>query len=361
MAATLKETQNYLSVKSEVITNQAMLIQIEKNCSSSQLKSTVKKLTNAGYKVTRVNTFNQEYLVCIGKTEVDIRVIGNLPGVKDVHIVTDPNPLVSRQWKVKDTAIDLGNGIKISRDDVTIIAGPCAIESEEQVINIVEFLRQQNIKLMRGGIFKPRSSPYSFRGLGIDGLKFFSKHCKNNGIKVVSEVMQVSQIEEMYPYVDIFQVGTRNMQNFNLLDALGKVDKPIILKRGMSATLPELLSSAEYIFSSGNEKIILCERGIRTFEKEYRNTLDLNAIPYLKDKSHLPVFCDPSHGVGVRDYVENMALASVMAGADGVLLEIHKTPERALSDGHQTLNFEESKKAFKNIRQLMELRKNLVY
>lgn len=336
-----------------------MLIQIEKNCSSSQLKSIVEKLTNAGYKVTRVNTFNQEYLVCIGKTEVDIRVIGNLPGVKDVHIVTDLNPLVSRQWKVKDTVIDLGNGIKISRDDFTIVAGPCAIESEEQVITIVEFLKQQGIQLMRGGIFKPRSSPYSFRGLGIDGLKLFSNHCKANSIKVVTEVMQVSQIDEMYPYTDIFQVGTRNMQNFNLLDALGKVDKPVLLKRGMSATLSEFLSSAEYVFSSGNEKIILCERGIRTFEKEYRNTLDLNAIPYLKDKSHLPVFCDPSHGVGVRDYVESMALASVMAGADGVLLEIHKTPEKALSDGHQTLNFDESQKTFKNIRQLVELRKNL--
>lgn len=338
-----------------------MLIQLEKNCTNSHLKSIVEKLTNAGYKVTRVNTFNQEYLVCIGKTEVDIRIIGNQPGVKDVHIVTDPNPLVSRQWKVKDTEIDLGNGIKISRDDFTIVAGPCAIESEEQVITIVEFLKQQGIQLMRGGIFKPRSSPYSFRGLGIDGLKLFSNHCKANSIKVVTEVMQVSQIDEMYPYTDIFQVGTRNMQNFNLLDALGKVDKPVLLKRGMSATLSEFLSSAEYIFSSGNEKIILCERGIRTFEKEYRNTLDLNAIPYLKDKSHLPVFCDPSHGVGVRDYVENMALASVMAGADGVLLEIHKTPEKALSDGHQTLNFDESKKAFKNIRQLVEMRKNLVY
>lgn len=338
-----------------------MLIQLEKNCPNSHLKSIVEKLTHAGYKVTQVNTFNQEYLVCIGKTEVDIRIIGNLPGVKDVHIVTDPNPLVSRQWKVKDTEIDLGNGIKISRDDFTIVAGPCAIESEEQVITIVEFLKQQGIQLMRGGIFKPRSSPYSFRGLGIDGLKLFSNHCKANSIKVVTEVMQVSQIDEMYPYTDIFQVGTRNMQNFNLLDALGKVDKPVLLKRGMSATLSEFLSSAEYIFSSGNEKIILCERGIRTFEKEYRNTLDLNAIPYLKDKSHLPVFCDPSHGVGVRDYVENMALASVMAGADGVLLEIHKTPEKALSDGHQTLNFDESKKAFKNIRQLVELRKNLVY
>lgn len=338
-----------------------MLIQLKETCDNNQFNQIVEKIVSIGYKPTPVKTFNQQYLVCIGRSEFDIRNIGTLPGIKDIHIVLDENPLVSRQWKVNNTEIDLGDDAKISRTNFSIAAGPCAIENEEQVINTVEFLKQQNIKLMRGGIFKPRSSPYSFRGLGIDGLKFFSKHCKNNGIKVVSEVMQVSQIEEMYPCVDIFQVGTRNMQNFNLLDALGKVDKPIILKRGMSATLPEFLSSAEYIFSSGNEKIILCERGIRTFEKEYRNTLDLNAIPYLKEKSHLPVFCDPSHGVGVRDYVETMALASVMAGADGVLLEIHKTPEKAMSDGQQTLSFDESVNAFARIRQLVDLRKSMAF
>lgn len=335
-----------------------MLIQLKQTCLPDQVACIIDKVKESGYKPASVKTASNHYLVCIGSAEVDIRTIGHLPGVKDVYVVEDSNKLVSRQWRVNPTQIDLGEGVTISRTQFTIAAGPCSIENEEQVIKTVSFLKKQNISIMRGGIFKPRSSPYAFRGLGIDGLKFFSKHCRANGIKVVSEVMQVSQIELMYPYVDIFQVGTRNAQNFNLLDELGKVDKPVLLKRGMSSTLTEFLASAEYIFSSGNEKIILCERGIRAFEKEYRNTLDLNAIPYLKDKSHLPVFCDPSHGVGVREYVEPMALAAQMAGADGVLLEIHETPEKAASDGQQTLNFQEAIQTFRRLRMGDEMRKN---
>jgi 3-deoxy-7-phosphoheptulonate synthase len=274
--------------------------------------------------------------------------------------VDDANKLVSRKWKVIDTEIDFGNGVKISRDDLTIVMGPCSIENEEQVMQTVTFLKEHNVKFMRGGIFKPRSSPYSFRGLGIEGLKFFSQICKSEGIKVVSEVMQVSQIEAMYEYVDIFQVGTRNAQNFNLLDELGKSDKPVLLKRGMSSTLDEFLASAEYIFSNGNEKIILCERGIRTFEKSYRNTMDLNAIPWLLDKSHLPVFSDPSHGVGIRDYVEPLALASVMAGANGVLIEIHECPQKAASDGDQTLDFYQANRAIERLKATMEVRKRMI-
>jgi 3-deoxy-7-phosphoheptulonate synthase len=237
--------------------------------------------------------------------------------------------------------------------------GPCSVEDEEQVISIIRFLKANGVGLMRGGIFKPRSSPYSFRGLGLEGLKIFSSHCKANGIKIVSEVMQVSQIAQMHDYIDIFQVGTRNAQNFNLLDELGKVDKPVLLKRGMSSTVKELLASAEYIFSNGNEKIILCERGIRSFEHAYRNTLDLNAVPYLKEKSHLPVFVDPSHGVGVRAYVEQMSLASVMAGADGLLIEIHEVPERAISDGDQSLNPAEAQRLIRNIRETVSFRETL--
>lgn len=327
-----------------------MLIQLIESCSPHQLDNIVNRVRESGYKPTFVKTFSNCYLVCIGSAEVDIRTIGTLPGVKDVHVVEDPNKLVSRQWRVIPTTIDLGDGVTISRSQFTIAAGPCSIESEEQVIKTVSFLKEQNVSIMRGGVFKPRSSPYAFRGLGIEGLELFARHCRANGIKVVSEVMQVSQIEPMYPYVDIFQVGTRNAQNFNLLDELGRVNKPVLLKRGMSSTLTDFLASAEYIFSSGNERIILCERGIRAFEKEYRNTLDLNAIPYLKDKCHLPVFCDPSHGIGIREYVEPMALAAQMAGADGVLLEIHETPERAASDGQQTLNFEEARQAFCRLR-----------
>ena len=204
---------------------------------------------------------------------------------------------------------------------------------------IYQFLKANGIKIMRGGVFKPRTSPYSYRGGGIESLKMFYRICKERNLKIITEVMDISQIDEMLPYVDIFQVGTRNAQNFNLLDALGKCDKAVMLKRGMSGTIEELLQAAEYVFSSGNEKIILCERGIRTFEKTYRNTLDLNAVAILKDKTHLPVIVDPSHGVGIRKYVGQMALASIVVGADGIIIESHSVPEEAISDGQQTLNF----------------------
>ncbi len=337
-----------------------MLIQLEKNCDTHMLDKIYSKLAQFGYTHSLVETQEAAYIICQGKKETDIRHFGNLPGVKDTHIVPDENKLVSRKWKVCDSEIAFENGKAISRKDLTIIMGPCSIESEEQVIKTVDFLKENNIGFMRGGIFKPRSSPYAFRGLGIEGLQFFSSHCKEAGIKVVSEVMQVSQIEQMYPYVDVFQVGTRNSQNFNLLDELGRADKPVILKRGMSGTLKEFLASAEYIFANGNENIILCERGIRTFENAYRNTMDLNAIPYLKAKSHLPVFSDPSHGVGIRDYVEPLALASVMAGADGVLIEIHECPQKAFSDGQQTLDFYQARRTINRLRETRELRKNMM-
>lgn len=222
------------------------------------------------------------------------------------------------------------------------MAGPCSIEGEEQIRKVLAHLKEQGIRVMRGGVYKPRSSPYAFRGLGVEGLKLWYQMAQEAGIKIITEVMQVSQIEEMYPYVDIYQVGARNTQNFNLLDELGKVDKPVMIKRGISGTIDELLGSAEYVFSAGNEKLILCERGIRTYEKASRNTLDLNAIPILKEKSHLPVICDPSHGIGIRHHVEPMALAGIMAGADGIIFEVHEKPEEAWSDGQQTLNFRES-------------------
>ena len=204
------------------------------------------------------------------------------------------------------SAIPLGNGTSLGNGDFAIMAGPCAVESEEQVARVVEFLGKNGVKVMCGGVFKPRSSPYSFRGVGIEGLCYFHSICHQHGIAVISEVMEPDQIEAMYPYIDIFQVGTRNSQNFSLLDALGRIDKPVMIKRGISGTIDELLYSAEYVFSGGNENIILCERGIRTYEKAYRNTLDLNAVPILKQKSYLPVVVDPSHGTGIRNIVEPM-------------------------------------------------------
>ncbi len=321
-----------------------MIIQLEEQLNKEHYTAIQKLLSSLQFKSMDVKTTEGHYLVCIGKKETDIRLIGHLPGVKDVHRVSESYKLVSGKWKIKPTVIDLGGGVKIGGGPLTLMAGPCSIENEEQILSIIEHLKANNIRIMRGGVYKPRSSPYAFRGLGIEGLKLFSSLCRKNDIKIITEVMQVSQVEEMYPYVDVYQVGARNSQNFNLLDALGKVDKPILIKRGMSGTIDELLQSAEYIFSGGNEKLMLCERGIRTFENAYRNTFDINAIQVLKDKSHLPVIADPSHGVGIRNYVPGIAMAAAVAGADGIIYEVHETPEEALSDGQQTLNFEESKK-----------------
>ncbi|MBI3512294.1 MAG: 3-deoxy-7-phosphoheptulonate synthase [Bacteroidetes bacterium] len=335
-----------------------MIIQLEENISQQDEHFVKDAVAKSGYSLNEVKTKRQRYLVCVGTQPFDIRSIGNLAGVRDVHYVKDANKLVSREWRVKETVIDLHDGVVVGEGNFSIMAGPCSIESEEQIESTVNFLVKNNVRIMRGGVFKPRSSPYAFRGIGIDGLKIFFKHCKQNGIKIVTEVMQKEQIEEMYEYVDVFQVGARNAQNFNLLDALGEIEKPVLLKRGISGTIEELLASAEYIFSGGNEKIMLCERGIRTYEKAYRNTLDLNAVPILKSRSHLPVIVDPSHGIGIRAHVEPMALAAVMASADGVIVEIHDTPEKAFSDGQQTLNFEEAEKLINKTRAAYQLKRS---
>ncbi|PSL06482.1 3-deoxy-7-phosphoheptulonate synthase [Cecembia rubra] len=334
-----------------------MIIQLKENISAKQKEALIQEVHEIGYKITEVKTQLGDYLIGIGKKEFDIRKIGQKEGIEDIHIVSDEYKLVSKKWKVKPTSIDLGDEVCIKDGDMAIIAGPCSIESEEQIRKVVAHLKENGIRMMRGGVFKPRTSPYAFRGMGIDGLKLWYSIAKEEGIKIVTEVMQVSQIEEMYPYTDIYQVGARNTQNFNLLDELGKVDKAVMIKRGISGTIEELLQSAEYVFSGGNEKLILCERGIRTYEKASRNTLDLNAVPILKSKSHLPVIVDPSHGIGIREYVPQMALAGVMAGADGIIYETHEIPEKAYSDGQQTLDFSQSARLADWIRQTFAMRK----
>lgn len=336
-----------------------MIIQLKKNITEKQKKLILDSVNSIGYQVNEVKTQFSHYLVSVGKKEFDIRQIGLMEGIRDVHRVSDPYKLVSKKWRVEDTEIDLGDGVRLGRNNLTIIAGPCSIESEDQIKSTIGHLQQHGIRLMRGGVFKPRTSPYAFRGTGLEGLKIFAGHCRAAGIKVVTEVMQVSQVEAMYDFVDVFQVGARNSQNFNLLDALGKIDKAVMLKRGISGTVEELLQAAEYVFANGNEKIILCERGIRTFETIYRNTLDLNAVPILKEKSHLPVIVDPSHGIGLRNHVDSMALAAVMAGADGIIMEVHQCPERAMSDGQQTIQYEEAGQLYAKLRMTWEFRNQL--
>lgn len=336
-----------------------MIIQLEKNISEENLAKIKEKLDQIQYKTSEVHTQFCDYIIGVGKKPFDIRAIGVLEGIKDIHRVSDAYKLVSKKWRVEDTLIELSDGTKLGAGHFEVMAGPCSIESEEQIDSTINFLKENKVKIMRGGVYKPRSSPYSFRGLGIDGLKLWYEKAKAAGIKIITEVMMVEQIESMIDYIDIFQVGARNSQNFNLLDALGKVDKPVMLKRGISGTIDELLQSAEYIFSNGNERIMLCERGIRTYEKAYRNTLDINAIAMLKEKTHLPVIADPSHGIGLRRFVDKIALASVMAGADGVIMEVHHTPEKAFSDGQQTLNYEEAERLIKNLNKTFEFKASL--
>lgn len=336
-----------------------MIIKLEKEITGLTKEKIKEKLNEFGYKSNFVSTQYNNYIIGVGNKEFDIRAIGVIEGVKDIYTVVEPSKLVSRQWKTRGTIIDLGDGVKIGHGNFQIMAGPCSIESEEQIKTTINHLIKNNIKIMRGGVYKPRSSPYAFRGLGMEGLKIFYKYANENNIKIITEVMMPEQIEEMYQFVDIFQVGARNSQNFNLLDALGKQDKPVMLKRGISGTLDELLASAEYIFSNGNEDILLCERGIRTYEKSYRNTFDINAIPYLKEKSHLPVVVDASHGVGIRRLVEPVTLAGIIAGGDSVITEVHETPQIAFSDGAQTLSHAEAEIYYKNIRKTVDFRKTL--
>ncbi|MCU0420985.1 MAG: 3-deoxy-7-phosphoheptulonate synthase [Cyclobacteriaceae bacterium] len=335
-----------------------MILQLKKTISQADREAVRAKLLLLGFKATEVHTQAGIYWVVVGKKSVDLRQLGHLPGIADIHQVSDDYQLVSRKWKVNRTIVDLGDGITVGEGTLSIMAGPCSIESESQAQQTIDHLKAQGVRIMRGGVFKPRSSPYAFRGLGIEGLRMWHALAKKAGIKIVSEVMQVSQIADMHDYVDIFQVGARNSQNFNLLDELGKVDKAVMIKRGISGTVEELLYSAEYVFAAGNEKIIVCERGIRTYERASRNTMDINAIPLLKEKTHLPVVADPSHGIGIREFVEPIALAAIMAGADGLIFETHQKPEEAYSDGQQTLNFAESEALVQKARKTYALRES---
>ena len=277
-------------------------------------------------------------LAAVGaRTDFDTRNLEVLAGVEHVHRISAPYKLAGRAFRPEGTVIDLGRGVRIGGDEVVVMAGPCSVESREQLFTVTELIAKAGAKGLRGGAFKRRSSPYSFQGMGEEGLKLLREAGDKFNLLVISEVMEISQIALMLPYIDIFQVGARNMQNFNLLRELGKVRKPVLLKRGIAATLEELLLSAEYIMSGGNYDVILCERGIRTFETYTRNTMDISAIPIIKKLSHLPMTADPSHGTGIRDKVAPMARASLAAGADALLIEVHHDPDKAFSDGAQSL------------------------
>ena len=315
-----------------------MIIAMQQGATEEQIQHVIERLVNLGFEVHRSTGAVQTVLGAVGvRPDFDIREIEVLDGVKEAHRITSPYKLAGRSFRPEGTEIRFGNGIAIGGKQIIMMAGPCSVESRDQLFTVAERVAKAGAKALRGGAFKPRTSPYSFQGLGLEALKLLREAGDKFGLLVISEVMEISQIELMLPYVDIFQVGARNMQNFNLLRELGKVRKPVLLKRGIAATLEELLLSAEYIMAGGNYEVILCERGIRTFETYTRNTLDISAIPIIKKLSHLPMTADPSHGTGRRDKVAPMARAAVAAGCDALLIEVHHDPEKALSDGAQSL------------------------
>ena len=317
-----------------------MIINMNVNATEEQIDHVVKRIQECGFQAHLSRGEERAVIGVVGKSEKhrgELEALQAAPGVEEIIRITHPFKLASRNFRPEGSVVELGKGVSIGGTEIVAAAGPCAVESAAQIGEIAEKVARAGAKLLRGGAFKPRSSPYSFQGLGEEGLKFMRAAADDNGLLVVSEVMDPSQIEVMLPYVDVLQVGARNMQNYYLLRALGEIQKPVLLKRGMSATIEELLLSAEYIMSGGNYNVILCERGIRTFDTYMRNTMDIAAIPVIKQLSHLPVVADPSHGTGRRDKVGAMARAAVAAGADGLLIEVHQDPERALSDGAQSL------------------------
>jgi 3-deoxy-7-phosphoheptulonate synthase len=317
-----------------------MIINMAENATEEQIDHVVKRIQECGFQAHLSRGEERAVIGVVGKSEQhrgELEALRAAPGVEEIIRITHPFKLASRNFRPEGSIVELGKGVSIGGPEVVAAAGPCAVESAAQIGEIAERVARAGAKLLRGGAFKPRSSPYSFQGMGEEGLKLLRAAADQNGLLVISEVMDPSQIELMLPYVDVLQVGARNMQNYYLLRALGEIQKPVLLKRGMSATIEELLLSAEYIMSGGNYSVILCERGIRTFDTYMRNTMDIAAIPVIKQLSHLPVVADPSHGTGRRDKVGAMARAAIAAGADGLLIEVHQDPERALSDGAQSL------------------------
>jgi 3-deoxy-7-phosphoheptulonate synthase len=328
-----------------------MIIAMQEAASEGQIQQVIEHLVRMGFEIHRSTGARQTVLGAVGvRIDFDIRNLELLPGVQEVHRISSPYKLAGRSFRPEGTIVKLAYGLEIGGSGIVVMAGPCSVESREQLFTTAEAVARAGARGLRGGAFKPRSSPYAFQGFGEEALKLLREAGDKFKLLVISEVMEISQIALMLPYVDILQVGARNMQNFNLLRELGKVRKPVLLKRGIAATLEEMLLSAEYIMAGGNYEVILCERGIRTFETYTRNTMDISAIPVIHQLSHLPMTADPSHGTGRRDKVAPMARASVAAGADALLIEVHCDPDNALSDGAQSLPPEQFAKLMDEIR-----------
>ena len=329
-----------------------MIIVLKPKATDKQIKHIQDRIKKLGLKTIISKGIERTIIGVIGEEDIlRVQPLEVIEGVEKVMPILKPYKLASREFKKESSVIDIG-GVKIGQKEVVVIAGPCAVENLGQLKKVAKAVKKSGAKILRGGAFKPRTSPYSFQGLGEEGLKYLRKVSDATGLPVVTEVMDSRNVDMVGKYADAFQIGARNMQNFDLLKEVGRTKKPIILKRGMSATVKDLLMSAEYILSSGNFNVVLCERGIRTFEDVTRNTLDLSAVPVIKKLSHLPIIVDPSHATGKWEFVPSMACAAVASGCDGLLIEVHCNPEEALSDGIQSLkpdNFDKLMKSLKKI------------
>ncbi len=319
-----------------------MLVVMQEGATESQIQNVIDRLVNLGFDVHRSTGVVHTVLGGVGgKQEFDVATFEVMDGVKEAHRIVSPYKLASRPFRPGGTVVRItrngGPAVEVGGERVAVMAGPCSVESKEQIERSAEIVARAGANIIRGGAFKPRTSPYSFQGLGEKALQLLRAAADRHGLLVVSEVMDITQIPLVSAYADLLQVGARNNQNFTLLRELGRQPKPVLLKRGIAATIEELLLSAEYILSGGNYNVILCERGIRTFESYTRNTMDISAIPVVKKLSHLPIVADPSHGTGRRDQVAPMARAALAAGADGLLMEVHPDPDHALSDGAQSM------------------------
>jgi 3-deoxy-7-phosphoheptulonate synthase len=332
-----------------------MLIVMRQGATMEQVDSVVKEIQSRGYTALPIPGGDRVSIgVLYNKGAVDQAAFISMPGVKEAIPITRPYKQVSREFQHEDTIVRVGD-VSIGGDGMAIIAGPCAIESERQAMTIAEKIKAAGAHMFRGGAYKPRTSPYTFQGMGEDGLKVLAKVREETGLPVATEVMDSETFDLVEHYADIIQIGTRNMQNFSLLKRAGKARKPILLKRGMSATIDEWLMAAEYIFEGGNRQVILCERGVRTFVKHSRNTLDISAVPYVKKESHLPIVVDPSHAAGVRDQVIPLSRAAVAVHAHGLMVEVHHEPEKAMSDGAQSLYPEQFELLCKQVKAIHEI------
>ncbi len=332
-----------------------MLVVMDHNATDADVERVVKTIESMGYEARPMPGRQRTTVGLVGNDgRVDGSRVASLPGVAELIFVTKPYKQVSREWKPERTVIRLANGVTIGGDELVVMAGPCSVENERQIIDSAMVVKAAGATVLRGGAFKPRTSPYSFQGLGPKGLELLARARRETGLAIVTEAMDNEQLDLVVEMADIVQLGARNMQNYSLLRKAGRCGKPVLLKRGMSATIQDLLLSAEYILAEGNPDVILCERGLRGFDSVTRNIFDVTAIPVVQRLSHLPIVADPSHGTGRRDLVPPMARAAVAAGADGLIVEVHPEPERALSDGVQTLNPDEFAAMMKDVRVIAE-------